>query len=48
MNQSSLKKINECFLKLYKVIDKYHISLWKVFRDFDKEKSSTESKLTRT
>ena len=38
MNQETLKKINNCFTRLNRIIEKHKISLRKVFDDFDKQK----------
>ena len=38
-NQTS-QKLQNCFQKLYKIINRNKLSLWKVFNDFDKKKGS--------
>ena len=38
--QEVSKKIESCFMKLYKIITRNKLSLWKVFNDFDKKKGS--------
>ena len=40
MSQESSRKIESCFQKLYKIITRNKLSLWKVFNDFDKKKGS--------
>jgi len=38
-NETS-NKIKNCFEKLYKIITKNNLTLWRVFNDFDKKKGS--------
>lgn len=40
ISKESSKKIESCFQKLYKIITRNKLSLWKVFNDFDKKKGS--------
>ena len=40
LSKESSTKIKNCFEKLYKIITKNKLTLWKVFNDFDKKKGS--------
>ncbi len=37
-------KIKSCFQKLFQVISRSHVTLWKVFNDFDQKKGSIDFK----
>jgi Ca2+-binding EF-hand superfamily protein len=40
ISKDASRKIESCFHKLYKIINRNKLSLWKVFNDFDKKKGS--------